>query len=189
MRQRENPFLYAEKPRERNSGEIFCRHGRKMRRKMARIFADFRPLISWKRGRKTFHEKLATNSAGSEKQNSFTARLGSLGAQFLAPPLLAHGFVPKPPLFPGPLTVFRRGRAVFRGRGVGEDPQGVASQQRNKFLKKCRGKTCQENGPPQVQRPEMTIKIMFERSSQKGGRQGVRKEGQQGTHLEILLSG
>ena len=28
----------------------------------------------------------------------------------------------------------------------------------------------------------------FERSSQKGGQQGVRKEGQQGTHLEILLS-
>ena len=36
---------------------------------------------------------------------------------------------------------------------------------------------------------EMTTKIIFERSSQKGGRQGVRKEGQQGTHLEILLSG
>ena len=36
---------------------------------------------------------------------------------------------------------------------------------------------------------EMTIKIIFERSSQKGGRQGVRKEGQHGTHLEILLSG
>ena len=35
---------------------------------------------------------------------------------------------------------------------------------------------------------DMTIKTMFERSSQKGGRQGVRKEGQQGTHLEILLS-
>ena len=34
----------------------------------------------------------------------------------------------------------------------------------------------------------MTIKIICERSSQKGGRQGVRKEGQQGTHLEILLS-
>ena len=32
---------------------------------------------------------------------------------------------------------------------------------------------------------EMTIKINFERSSQKGGRQGFRKEGQQGTHLEI----
>ena len=34
----------------------------------------------------------------------------------------------------------------------------------------------------------MTRKIIFERSSQKGGRQAVRKEGQQGTHLEILLS-
>ena len=34
----------------------------------------------------------------------------------------------------------------------------------------------------------MTIEIVFERSSQKGGRHGVRKEGQQGTHLEILLS-
>ena len=34
----------------------------------------------------------------------------------------------------------------------------------------------------------MTIKIFFERSSQKGGRQRVRKEGRQGTHLEILLS-
>ena len=31
----------------------------------------------------------------------------------------------------------------------------------------------------------MTIQIISERSSQKGGRQGVRKEGQQGTHLEI----
>ena len=39
-----------------------------------------------------------------------------------------------------------------------------------------------------VRDAEMTIKIIFERSSQKGGRQGVRKEGQQGTHLEILLS-
>ena len=35
---------------------------------------------------------------------------------------------------------------------------------------------------------EMTIKINVERSSQKGGRHGVRKEGQQGPHLEILLS-
>ena len=49
--------------------------------------------------------------------------------------------------------------------------------------------------PPQPDRQpyfrdaEMTIKIIFEMSSQKGGRQGVRKEGQQGTHLEILSSG
>ena len=35
---------------------------------------------------------------------------------------------------------------------------------------------------------EMTIKIISETSSRKGGRQGVREEGQQGTHLEILLS-
>ena len=35
---------------------------------------------------------------------------------------------------------------------------------------------------------EMTIKIIFERPSQKGGRQGARKKGRQGTHLEILLS-
>ena len=33
----------------------------------------------------------------------------------------------------------------------------------------------------------MTIKIILERLSQKGGRQGVRKEGQQETHLEILF--
>ena len=41
---------------------------------------------------------------------------------------------------------------------------------------------------PFVRDAEMTIKIIFERSSQKGGRQGVRKEGQQGTHLGISLS-
>ena len=35
---------------------------------------------------------------------------------------------------------------------------------------------------------EMTIKVLFKRLSQKGGRQGVRKEGQHGIHLEILLS-
>ena len=45
--------------------------------------------------------------------------------------------------------------------------------------------------PPEsiVRDAEMTIKIIFERSSQKGGSAGVRKEGRQGTHLEILLSG
>ena len=36
---------------------------------------------------------------------------------------------------------------------------------------------------------EMTIKIVFERSSQKRGGQGVRKEGQQGTHLRIFFVG
>ena len=42
---------------------------------------------------------------------------------------------------------------------------------------------------PKFRDAEMTIKIIFERSSQKGGRQGVRKEGQQGTHLEIFIVG
>ena len=42
--------------------------------------------------------------------------------------------------------------------------------------------------PGKVRDAEMMTKIIFERSSQKGGRQGVRKQGQQGTHLEILLS-
>ena len=41
---------------------------------------------------------------------------------------------------------------------------------------------------PSLRDAETTIKIISERSSQKGGRQGGRKEGQQGTHLEILLS-
>ena len=39
-----------------------------------------------------------------------------------------------------------------------------------------------------VRDAEMTIKIIFERSSQKEGRQGVQKEGQQGTHPEFFLS-
>ena len=42
---------------------------------------------------------------------------------------------------------------------------------------------------PYFRDAEMTIKIIFERSSQKGGRQGVRKRVNMGTHLEILLSG
>ena len=41
---------------------------------------------------------------------------------------------------------------------------------------------------PLIRDAEMTIKIIFERSSQKGGRQGGSKEDQPGTHLEILLS-
>ena len=36
------------------------------------------------------------------------------------------------------------------------------------------------------QRRRNDDKIIFERSSQKGGRQRVRQEGQQGTHLESI---
>ena len=35
---------------------------------------------------------------------------------------------------------------------------------------------------------EMTMKIIFERSSQKGGRQGARKEGQEGTRIFIVVA-
>ena len=55
---------YAEKPRERNSGEIFFADmGEKSGEKMATFFAIFRPSISRESGRKKFHEKLATNLA------------------------------------------------------------------------------------------------------------------------------
>ena len=46
--------------------ENFRQHGQKMRRKNGEFFADFRPSISRKSGRKKFHRKLATTSAGRE---------------------------------------------------------------------------------------------------------------------------
>ena len=56
------------------------------------------------------------------------------------------------------------------------------------------GKESQKKGVSSQKSPfireaeNVPIKIIFERSSQTGGRQRVRKECQQGTHLEILLS-
>ena len=43
---------------------FFADNGEKCGEKMAKCFADFRPSISRKSGRKKFHEKMATNSAG-----------------------------------------------------------------------------------------------------------------------------
>ena len=68
---------YAGKPRERNSGEIFRRDGQKMRRK------NVRPSISRKGGRKKFHEKLATNSAGREIKFFHRETLGVWGHKIL----------------------------------------------------------------------------------------------------------
>ena len=48
---------YAEKPPERSSGEMFRQHERKTWRTFGERFADFRPSISRKIGRKKFHEK------------------------------------------------------------------------------------------------------------------------------------
>ena len=51
--------------------------------KMANFFADFRPSISRKSGRKKFHEKLATNSESAGRENKILSPRdsGSLGAQ------------------------------------------------------------------------------------------------------------
>ena len=51
--------------------KFFADMGEKFGEKMAKLFADFRPSISRKSGRKKFHEKLATNSAGREKKKVF----------------------------------------------------------------------------------------------------------------------
>ena len=46
---------------------------------MAKIFADFRPSISRKSGRKKFHKELATNSAGREIKSFHRETLGAWG--------------------------------------------------------------------------------------------------------------
>ena len=53
--------------------------GEKCGEKMVKSFTDFRPAISRKRGRKKFHEKLATNSAGHEIKFFHRETLGAWG--------------------------------------------------------------------------------------------------------------
>ena len=65
---------YAERPRERNSGEIFAH----MSETSGENFADFRPSISKIIGRKKFHKKSAANSM-SHDISFFTVRLWELG--------------------------------------------------------------------------------------------------------------
>ena len=48
-------------------------------KKMAKFFADFRPLISRENWRKKLHEKLATNSAGREIKFFHRETLGFWG--------------------------------------------------------------------------------------------------------------
>ena len=59
--------------------KFFADMGEKCGEKMAKFFADFRPSISKKSGRKTFHEKLATNSAGREIKFFHRETLGVWG--------------------------------------------------------------------------------------------------------------
>ena len=72
-------ITYAEKPQERNSGKFFADMGEKCGEKMAKFFADFRSSIFRKSGRKKFHEKLATNSAGREIKFFHRETLGVWG--------------------------------------------------------------------------------------------------------------
>ena len=66
----------TEKPRERNSGEILRSHAAKIWRN---VFADFRPSISRKSGRKKFHEKSSTNSTSNETKFFHSETLGAWG--------------------------------------------------------------------------------------------------------------
>ena len=70
---------YTEKPREQNSGNFFGDIGEEGSKKMGEFFATFRPSISRKSGRKKFHEKLATNSAGREIEFFHCEPLGVWG--------------------------------------------------------------------------------------------------------------
>ena len=90
------------------------------------------------------------------------------------------------------------GKSASRKQNIRQrtTPPKSASQTPKSATKPTNKSACQ---PPSTRRvfsiekdfrdAEMTIKIIFERSNQKGGQQRVRKEGQQGTHLGILLSG
>ena len=59
--------------------KFFADMGEKCGEKMAKCFADFRPSISRKSGRKKFHEKLATNSAGRKIKFFHRETLGVWG--------------------------------------------------------------------------------------------------------------
>ena len=115
--------------------KIFADAGKKPSENLANIFADFRPFISRKSGRKKFHEKSSTFPRGT-KQNSFTARFLEGGAPTkwafstlkLAPPWR------EPPLKHG-LTVCdsqrQRGErvqccawAIYLRRGIGVGVKG-----------------------------------------------------------------
>ena len=66
-------------PESEIQAKFFADMGEKCGEKMANFFADFRPSISKKSGRKKFHEKLATNSAGREIKFFHRETLGVWG--------------------------------------------------------------------------------------------------------------
>ena len=70
-------------PKSESLANFFVDMGEKCGEKMAKCFADFRPSISRKSGRKKFHEKLATNSARSAIKFFHRETLGVWGHQKL----------------------------------------------------------------------------------------------------------
>ena len=60
---------------------LFADMGEKRGENLAKNFADFRPSISSRSGRKKFHAKLATNSAGRETKFFHRETLGAWGKQ------------------------------------------------------------------------------------------------------------
>ena len=73
------PFLMPKSPEREILAKFFADTGEKCGEKMAKFFADFRPSISRKSGRKKFHEKLATNSAGRKIKFFHRETLGVWG--------------------------------------------------------------------------------------------------------------
>ena len=72
-------FVMGENPESEILAKLFADIGEKCGDKMANFFADFRPSISRKSGRKKLHEKLATNSAGREIKFFHRETLGVWG--------------------------------------------------------------------------------------------------------------
>ena len=72
-------MLTPKSPESEILAKFFADMCEKYGEKMAKIFADFRPSISRKSGRKKFHEKLGTNSAGHEIKFFHRETLGVCG--------------------------------------------------------------------------------------------------------------
>ena len=85
-------FVMPKSPESEIPAKFFANMGEKCGEKMAKNFADFRPSISRKSGRKKFHEKLATDSAGREIKFFHRETLGVWGHKVLTTPI-------EPPIF------------------------------------------------------------------------------------------
>ena len=72
-------------PESEIQAKFFADTGEKCSENLAKNFADFRPLISRKSGRKKFHEKSSTYSTKDETKFFHREILGSGGILFKSP--------------------------------------------------------------------------------------------------------